>query len=77
MAIRLKPDYPEAHVILGNALHDQGKLDEAIAEQRTAIRLKPDFAGAHNNLAWYLALPTDRRPATTTRPGPTPARRWS
>ena len=41
-AIRLKPDYAEAHNNLGIALKAQGKLDEAIAEYRAAIRLKPD-----------------------------------
>ena len=41
-AIRLKPDYAEAHNNLGIALTDQGKLDEAVAEYREAIRLKPD-----------------------------------
>ena len=49
-AIRLKPDYAEAHSNLGIALAGQGKLDEAIAEYREAIRLKPDYAAAHNNL---------------------------
>ena len=41
-AMRLKPDYPEAHNNLGVTLKDQGKLDEAIAEYREALRLKPD-----------------------------------
>ena len=41
-AIRLKPDFAEAHNNLGNALQAKGKLDEAIAEYREAIRLKPD-----------------------------------
>ena len=47
-------DYAEAHYNLGNALYDQGKPDEAIAEYRTAIRLKPDFAVAHYNLGLAL-----------------------
>ena len=49
-AIRLQPDYAEAHYNLGNALAAQGKRDEAVAEYRTAIRLKPDYAKAHCNL---------------------------
>ena len=43
-----------AHYRLGNALTDQGKLEEAIAEYRTAIRLKPDYADAHTNLGAAL-----------------------
>jgi Flp pilus assembly protein TadD len=31
-----------------------GKLDEAIAEYRTAIRLKPDFAEPHTGLGGAL-----------------------
>ena len=42
-ALRLRPDFAEAHNDLGNALRDQGKREEAIAEFRTAILLDPDF----------------------------------
>jgi protein O-GlcNAc transferase len=45
---------PEAlanyHNNLAYSLHEQGRLDEAVASLRQAIRLKPDFASAHNNL---------------------------
>jgi len=51
---QLKPDNPEVHNRLGNALSDQGKLDGAIAEFRTALRLDPDFANFHNNLGGAL-----------------------
>ena len=40
---------------LGNALADQGKLNEAIPHYREAIRLKDDFVGAHYNLGLALA----------------------
>ncbi len=53
-AIRLKPDYAEAHNNLGIALAGQGKVDEAVAEHREAIRLKPDYALAHTNLGIAL-----------------------
>jgi len=35
---------------LGNALRDQGNLDEAIAAYRQAIGVRPDFADGHSNL---------------------------
>ncbi len=53
-AIRPKPNDAVAHEILGNALRAQGKLEEAVAEYKTAIQLKPDYAEAHNNLGLTL-----------------------
>jgi Flp pilus assembly protein TadD len=53
-ALRLKPDYAEAHNNLGRALGQQGKLIEAMAEYREAIRLKPDDARVHKNLGAML-----------------------
>ena len=49
-ALRIKPDYMEAHSNLGNALRQMGRIPEAIAECRTALRLNPNYAKAHNNL---------------------------
>ena len=43
-----------AHASLGNALHHQGQLDEAIACYRQAIELDPKLAVAHNNLGVAL-----------------------
>ena len=63
----MKPDYAEAHNNLGNALQDQGKLDEAIACYRRALELKPDYAEAHTNLGIALQARgswTKRSPAT-------------
>ena len=54
-AIRVKPDYAEAHGLLGDILLSLGKLDEAITEYRTSIRLMPGLAEAHRCLG--LALP--------------------
>ena len=53
-ALRLKPDYAEAHLNLGNVLKDQGRLDDAIAAYRTALQLKPDAAHIHSNLVLAL-----------------------
>src|SRR5580658_3340382 len=54
VSIRLQPDLVVAHYNLGNALSDQGKLEEAVAEFRKAIRLQPDAAAAHYNLGTTL-----------------------
>ena len=35
---------------MGNALQDQGKLEEAIASYNKALSLKPDYADAYNNM---------------------------
>src|SRR5437762_10957469 len=43
-ALRLKPDYLEAHNNLGNAWAAQGNLEEAAACYQRALRLKPDYA---------------------------------
>jgi tetratricopeptide (TPR) repeat protein/serine/threonine protein kinase len=52
--IRLKPDLPNAHFCLGNALRGEGKLDDAVAAYRDAIRLKPDYPMAHLCLGMLL-----------------------
>ena len=35
---------------MGNALHEQGNLNEAIEAFKKAISIKPDYAEAHNNM---------------------------
>src|SRR5262249_37408816 len=49
-AIRLNPNFAEAHINLGRALRYKGLLDEAIAEYREAIQINPNSAGAHIGL---------------------------
>ena len=39
-----------AHCNLGDALAEQGRLDEAIAHFRRAVEIEPSYANAHNNL---------------------------
>ncbi len=53
-ALKLEPENMKAHFGLGNALREQGKLDEAATLYRATIRIKPDFGPAHNNLAYIL-----------------------
>ena len=49
-ALRIKPDYAEAHNNLGIALDRKGRIDDAIKHYQEALRIKPDNAEAHNNL---------------------------
>ena len=43
-ALRIKPDYAEAHYNLGIALEQAGRVQEAIGHYEQALRIKPDFA---------------------------------
>ena len=49
-AIKLNPNFPEAHHNLGINLMQQGDLIEAIKAFKTATKLKPNFPEAHSNL---------------------------
>jgi eukaryotic-like serine/threonine-protein kinase len=53
-AIRLDPNYAEAHRRLCSCLDRQGKLDDSIAVARAAIRLDPNNGDQHINLGWCL-----------------------
>jgi tetratricopeptide (TPR) repeat protein len=53
-ALRLKPDYLDAHNNLGNTLLELGKVPEAVAHFEQALRLKPNSAGAHYNMGGAL-----------------------
>ena len=53
-AIRLKPDYPQAHNDFGFALFSQGKIEEAIEHYTEALRMRPDYERARNNLSIAL-----------------------
>lgn len=50
-AIRLMPDFAEAHSNRGNALKGLGRLQESVASYDKAIELKPDLADAWHNRA--------------------------
>ncbi len=45
-----------AHYNLGNALKDQGKMEEALSEFREAVRIRPSSADAHNNIGIILEM---------------------
>jgi protein O-GlcNAc transferase len=53
-AIALAPSYPRAHLNLGNALHKQSRLGEAVAAHTAAIALDADYVPAHYNLGAVL-----------------------
>ena len=54
-ALKIKPDYAEAHNNLGNALAGQGKIAAAVVQWREAVRLQPKQIGFVHQLAWVLA----------------------
>jgi tetratricopeptide (TPR) repeat protein len=49
-ALRIKPEYVEAHSSLGNALLLEGRTAESIEQCRAALQLDPEYGRAHNNL---------------------------
>jgi tetratricopeptide (TPR) repeat protein len=54
-AVRLNPDYFEAHINLGVVLaQTPERLPDAIAELEAAVRLKPDDLSAQQALAAAL-----------------------
>jgi tetratricopeptide (TPR) repeat protein len=55
-ALRIKPDYADAHNSLGNVLSELGKHEQAIASYTKALQIKPDYADAHNNLGNVLGV---------------------
>ena len=61
-AIRIRPDYAEAHNNLGLVLIQSGNDKEGIAALREAVRLAPTYAEARTNLGAALT-PTDAEAA--------------
>jgi tetratricopeptide (TPR) repeat protein len=53
-ALRIQPDFVDAHVDLALSLLRQGRASEAVAQDREAIGLNPTFALAHCNLGLAL-----------------------
>jgi hypothetical protein len=50
-ALKIKPDYAEAHFNLGCVRKDKGDLEAAIASYKQAINIEPDYAKAFYNTA--------------------------
>ena len=55
-ALRIKPDYEEAHNNLAIALFRKGDIDGAIDHFQKALQINPNFLHAKNNLSKILAL---------------------
>ncbi len=53
-ALSIRPDWAEAHSLLGSALARAGNYAEAEAELRKAVTLKPDYAEGWNFLGEFL-----------------------
>ncbi len=53
-ALAAQPDAAEAQLVLGLALHGQGRAEEALAHLQRAAALAPDSFDAHNNLGGVL-----------------------
>jgi tetratricopeptide (TPR) repeat protein len=49
-ALRIKPNYAQAHYNLGLALVQSGRLTEAIAQYEIALRINPGSVEMHSNL---------------------------
>ena len=58
-AVRLKPDYAEAYLNMGNVLSALGREDDAIRCYRRALRLRPDLDLAATNLGTALTKQGD------------------
>ncbi|MCW5603760.1 MAG: tetratricopeptide repeat protein [Burkholderiales bacterium] len=50
-ALRLRSDSPAPYTVLGNALLELGKPEEALAAHRRALKLEPDSVTAHYNIS--------------------------
>ncbi|MCY3843252.1 MAG: tetratricopeptide repeat protein [Acidobacteria bacterium] len=59
-ALRLAPDFPDAHYNLGSVLQAQGSVRQAIGSYRRAIAIDPTYSEAHNNLGALLDTTGDR-----------------
>lgn len=48
-ALRLRPEFPEAQLNLGNALREASRHSEAVAAYQKCLQLRPDLPEAHYN----------------------------
>jgi Flp pilus assembly protein TadD len=55
-ALRLRPDLIEAHMLMGSAQHDLGRMDKAIRHFRRATECAPQAAAGWANLGMVLKI---------------------
>ena len=53
-ALKINPDYAEAHYNMGIALKDKGDLETAISSYKNALKIKPGYAEAYFNMGNIL-----------------------
>ena len=58
-ALKIQPDFPEAHNNLGIVLKELGDIDAAIDSYNNALQLDPKYADAYNNLGNALKDKSD------------------
>jgi tetratricopeptide (TPR) repeat protein len=61
-AVRIYPNYAEAHNNLGAILLQSGRITEAVAEYQAAVRLDPGYPDARSNLGSALSRIPGRLP---------------
>jgi tetratricopeptide (TPR) repeat protein len=54
MAIRLNPNFTNAHYNLGIVLIEKGEMKEAVHHFRETVRLRPDLVKARDYLEFVL-----------------------
>ena len=62
-ALSIRPDWAEAHSLLGSILFRAGNYPEAEVELRQAVTLKPDYAEGWNFLGEFLKAQGKEREA--------------
>jgi tetratricopeptide (TPR) repeat protein len=51
VALRIHPNYKNAHLLLGNAYNYRREFEKSIESYQRALQLDPEFADAQNNIA--------------------------
>jgi len=55
-ALSIRPDFVQAHYVLGTIFESQDQHNDAISHYRQALKLQPDLSSAHDRLENILKL---------------------